>query len=52
MITISFHSFSQIPNTSFELWTSGNPDSWTPNNFPPDLIPVTQSTDAHSGTFA
>jgi hypothetical protein len=45
-------SFAQIPNGSYENWTNGNPDSWSPNNFFPDLITVTSTTDAHDGSFA
>jgi hypothetical protein len=45
-------AIAQVPNASFENWTNGLPDSWTGNIAPPDLIPITQSTDAHSGTYA
>jgi hypothetical protein len=41
--------FAQIPNSGFENWTGGNPDSWTTNNIIGFLELVTQSNDAHSG---
>jgi hypothetical protein len=41
-------AFAQIPNASFENWTSGNPDGWiTANNIL--VTNVTQSTTAFSG---
>ena len=42
---------AQIPNAGFENWTAGNPDSWIANN---TMLwaPVTQSSDAHSGSSA
>jgi hypothetical protein len=42
---------AQIPNAGFENWTAGNPDSWITDN---TILwaPVTQSTDAHSGSSA
>jgi hypothetical protein len=42
---------AQIPNAGFENWTAGNPDSWIADN---TILwaPVTQSTDAHSGSSA
>lgn len=47
----SFLGFAQnpIPNPGFENWSGGNPVDWWTNNFI-TLIPVTQSSDAHSGT--
>ncbi len=42
----------QIPNASFENWTNSAPDDWQINSSPPSLLPVTQSTDAHSGNYA
>jgi hypothetical protein len=44
--------FSQIPNAGFENWTNGEPDNWVTDNAPPDFIPVTQSSSAHSGSSA
>jgi len=43
---------AQIPNPGFEDWTSGNPDGWLTTNFPPLIVNVTQSNDAHSGNWA
>ena len=42
---------AQIPNAGFENWTAGNPDSWFADNTT-FWAPVTQSTDAHSGSSA
>jgi hypothetical protein len=42
-------SSAQIPNPGFENWTAGEPTSWVTDNASP-LIPITQSSDAHSGT--
>ncbi|MGA2296805.1 MAG: T9SS type A sorting domain-containing protein [FCB group bacterium] len=44
--------FSQIPNASFESWTSGNPDGWLTANQAPTLVTVTQTSDAHAGSSA
>jgi hypothetical protein len=41
-----------VPNGSFENWTSGNPDNWLTNNLTGFAIPVTQATPAYSGSFA
>ena len=55
-ITFFFFSevlYPQIPNSSFENWTQGNPDDWTTNNnVPGAFTPVTQSSDPHSGSYA
>lgn len=40
-----------IPNSGFESWTGGEPDSWETLNLPP-LYPVTQSNDFHAGSSA
>jgi hypothetical protein len=50
-LTLLFHQtgLTQIPNSSFENWTGGNPDGWTTNNIIGYLELVTQSSDAHSG---
>ncbi len=46
--------FSQVPNSSFEQWTNGEPDGWFTNNLVignlVNLVTVTQSSDAHSGS--
>ncbi len=43
--------FAQLPNSSFEQWTNGEPDGWYTNNFPSiSIVSVTQSSDAHSGS--
>lgn len=41
-----------FPNFSFENWTNGDADGWNSNNAFGVTVPVTQSTDAHSGNFA
>ncbi len=45
-------SSAQIPNAGFEDWTLGAPSSWMTSNIPSAAVPVTQSTDAHSGSSA
>jgi Secretion system C-terminal sorting domain len=45
--------FSQeIPNAGFENWTDGTPDGWYTDNFAPYWVPVTQSSQSHSGSSA
>ena len=45
--------FAQVPNSSFEQWTNGEPDGWFTNNFPSiSIVSVTQSSDAHSGSYS
>ncbi len=51
LITV-FSGFSQIPNSSFEDWADGNPVGWSTSNYPGFFTPITQSTDAHSGSYA
>ncbi len=47
-------AFSQVPNNSFEQWTNGEPEGWFTNNLVignlVNLVTVTQSSDAHSGS--
>jgi hypothetical protein len=44
-------SSAQIPNAGFETWSiAGAPTSWTTFNAPPLAVPITQSSDAHSGS--
>jgi hypothetical protein len=43
---------AQVPNAGFENWTTGNPDGWTTNNFPPLLVFIQQTNVAHSGASA
>ncbi len=45
-------AYGQIPNAGFENWTNGNPDNWLTNNVPPAAVPITQSSSAHSGSWA
>lgn len=48
---VSTAIMAQIPNPSFENWTSGNPNSWyvVTSSVPGS---VTQSSTAHAGTYA
>ncbi len=49
LITVA--SIAQIPNPSFENWTSGNPNGWTDgNSFLPGT--TTESNNAHAGAHA
>jgi hypothetical protein len=41
---------AQIPNSGFEQWSNGNPDGWWTSNI--TTTNITQSTDAHSGSYA
>ena len=50
---ISLITNAQIPNSGFENWTGGDPDSWASSNvFPAGLVNIFQTTDNHSGTYA
>jgi hypothetical protein len=43
-------NYAQIPNSGFEQWSNGNPEGWSTSNI---ITPnITQSTDAHSGSYA
>lgn len=42
-----------VPNGDFETWIDGTtPASWWTSNVSTIILPITQSTDAHSGSFA
>jgi len=44
---------AQIPNQGFENWTGTEPDGWVTSNVSlVSVFPVTQTTDAHSGSYA
>ena len=49
---VSLAGFAQnpIPNPGMESWSNGNPVDWWTSNIPPTILPVTQSSDAHSGS--
>lgn len=47
-LAIAVVAQAQIPNASFEDWTSGAPDGWTVSNVG-DFISVLESDDAHEG---
>lgn len=52
LVVISFSLPAQIPNPGFENWTAGSPTSWLTTNITGYATPITQSTEAHSGTYA
>jgi hypothetical protein len=52
LFLISSVGFSQIPNSGFEDWTLSNPTGWATSNAAPVYSNVTQSTDAHTGSYA
>jgi hypothetical protein len=52
VLSISSTLFAQIPNSGFESWTNGNPDSWFTNNVQGFISVVTQSNVSHSGASA
>lgn len=43
---------AQIPNPGFETWAAGEPAGWTTQNYAGYYVPMTQSTNAHSGFSA
>ncbi|MFQ5606089.1 MAG: T9SS type A sorting domain-containing protein [bacterium] len=43
---------NEIPNSGFEDWSNGNPQSWGTTNIQGQVTNVTQSTDAHGGASA
>lgn len=43
---------AQIPNAGFENWTGNYPNGWVTNSVPGIVEPITQSTNAHSGSYA
>src|SRR2546430_16754306 len=54
MVSFSYAQ-NPVPNPSFELWTSGEPDSWLTNNVaspPTPVIFVTQVSPGNTGPSA
>lgn len=52
-LCVAAPAFGQIPNAGFESWANGNPVGWTTTNIAGlGVIPVTQVTTSHSGTYA
>jgi len=49
---LNVNLFSQIPNAGFEEWSQGNPVDWFTSNIQGLLTVVTQSNDAHTGSYA
>lgn len=41
-----------VPNPGMENWAQGNPVGWITNNIVGTAVPVTQTSDAHSGSSA
>lgn len=52
LLVIPLTIFSQIPNSGFELWTAGSPESWYAFNLFGFGIPITQTAPSHSGSWA
>jgi len=52
MLIFSVPAGAQIQNSGFESWTSGNPNDWFGNNAATLYTPITQTSDAHSGSSA
>jgi hypothetical protein len=52
VVTFSVSAMAQIPNSSFENWTSGSPTGWYANNIPSLYTTITSSTTAHTGTYS
>jgi hypothetical protein len=52
MLVFLTQTFAQIPNGDFENWTAGNPTGWITNNISGFATPITQTSDAHSGSSA
>jgi hypothetical protein len=51
LVALSISS-AQIPNAGFETWTAGSPTGWSTDNVLPLIAPITQTSDAHSGSYA
>lgn len=52
LVVCGLTAFSQINNPGFESWTNGMPNDWESSNVEGSVMPVTQSSDAHSGSSA
>jgi hypothetical protein len=52
VLLLSSINLAQIPNSSFESWTAGNPDGWITTNIFGLVANVTQVNDAHHGSSA
>ena len=50
--SVTVAASTQVPNGGFETWANGVPEGFAANNLPPNFLPITQSTDAHSGSYA
>lgn len=48
----AFMASAQVTNSGFENWSNGSPDNWETSNVEGSVMPVTQSNDAHSGSYA
>jgi hypothetical protein len=48
----SLQAQNLLSNPGFENWTDEFPDDWFAPNIPPMLVPVTPSTNSHSGEYA
>jgi len=53
LLNISVIAFGQFQHGDFETWSDNiNPSGWGTNNFEGFWIPITQSNDSYSGSFA
>ena len=53
LLCLGISAEAQLVNGGFETWTGQVPDGWTTNNIAPlNVFVISQSTDAHSGSFA
>lgn len=49
---LTIKSQNPVPNSSFENWSNGSPTSWSTNNISGMAVPITQSSDSHTGNSA
>lgn len=52
VLVLSLGAYAQVPNGGFENWTNGSPDNWYTSNIQGVATPITQTSDAHSGSSA
>ena len=52
LVMSAFAVYAQVPNNSFEEWTSSTPNGWFTTNVQQLVTPISQSTDSYSGKYA
>jgi hypothetical protein len=52
LFAVACNNYPQSNNMDYELWDGLNPTGWFTSNIQGYYIPVTQSTDAHGGSYA